>query len=179
MAYSILHTVRTHLDLVSFKLQGHPLADAIIHNWYLGFTSFGGPAVHFQIFHKLFVDKLQWIDESTYQETFALCQALPGPGSTKMLYAINSLHGGFLAGLLVFLLWSLPGALAAYALGIGVAHVNDTFPIPVYALLSGINGSTVGIIALAAVQLAGKAITKKFDAGIGKWTTATQRCMFD
>ena len=96
-----------------------------------------------------------------------------------MLYAINSLHGGFLAGLLVFLLWSLPGALAAYALGIGVAHVNDTFPIPVYALLSGINGSTVGIIALAAVQLAGKAITKKFDAGIGKWTTATQRCMFD
>lgn len=161
MVYAMLHTVRTHFDLVSSNLQGSPLADAIIHNWHLGFTSFGGPAVHFQIFHKLFVDKLQWIDETTYQETFALCQALPGPGSTKMLYAINSLHGGFLAGLLVFLLWSLPGALAAYALGVGVAHINDTLPIPVYALLSGMNGSTVGIIALAAVQLAGKAITDK------------------
>lgn len=45
-----------------------------------------------------------------------------------------------------------------YALSLGVQHINESLPEPVYALLSGLNASTVGIIALAAVQLADKAI---------------------
>lgn len=45
-----------------------------------------------------------------------------------------------------------------YALSLGVQRVNEVLPAPVYALLSGLNASTVGIIALAAVQLAEKAI---------------------
>lgn len=40
-----------------------------------------------------------------YQEMFALCQALPGPGSTKMLYAINALRHGFWIGVLAFFIW--------------------------------------------------------------------------
>jgi hypothetical protein len=56
---------------------------------------------------------------------------------------------------------SLPGALAMYGLSLGVERINETLPPPVYALLSGLNASTVGIIALAAVQLAEKAIKDK------------------
>lgn len=56
---------------------------------------------------------------------------------------------------------SLPGALGAYGLGVGVSKIADTLPAPVYALLSGLNGATVGIVALAAVQLSSKAITDK------------------
>lgn len=56
---------------------------------------------------------------------------------------------------------SLPGAIAAYGLAIGVTKINDTLPAPVYAVLSGLNAATVGIIALAAVQLSQKAITDK------------------
>jgi chromate transport protein ChrA len=48
-----------------------------------------------------------------------------------------------------------------YALSLGVSHIGDTLPAPVYALLSGLNAATVGIIALAAVNLANKAITDK------------------
>ena len=48
-----------------------------------------------------------------------------------------------------------------YGLSIGISKVNETLPRPVYALLSGLNSATVGIIALAAVQLAQKAITDK------------------
>lgn len=62
---------------------------------------------------------------------------------------------------LMFMIQSLPGAVGAYALGIGVSKIGDTLPGPVYALLSGLNAATVGIIALAAVQLADKAITDK------------------
>jgi len=56
---------------------------------------------------------------------------------------------------------SLPGAIGMYALSLGVQRVNETLPLPVYALLSGLNASTVGIIALAAVQLAEKSIKDK------------------
>jgi hypothetical protein len=48
-----------------------------------------------------------------------------------------------------------------FALALGVQRISDTLPGPVYALLSGLNASTVGIIALAAVQLADKAIKDK------------------
>ena len=48
-----------------------------------------------------------------------------------------------------------------YGLSLGVQRMNEILPSPVYALLSGLNSSTVGIIALAAVQLAEKAIKEK------------------
>lgn len=48
-----------------------------------------------------------------------------------------------------------------YGLALGISHVGDTLPKPVYALLSGLNAATVGIIALAGVRLAGRAISDK------------------
>ena len=48
-----------------------------------------------------------------------------------------------------------------YGLSLGVQRMNEILRSPVYALLSGLNASTVGIIALAAVQLAEKAIKDK------------------
>jgi chromate transport protein ChrA len=46
-----------------------------------------------------------------------------------------------------------------YALAIVISHVSNIFLLPVYALVSGLNAATVGVIAFAAVQLATKAIT--------------------
>lgn len=56
---------------------------------------------------------------------------------------------------------SLPGALGMYGLSIGVSHIGEALPSQVYALLSGLNSATVGIILLAAVQLAERSITDK------------------
>ncbi|KAK3309941.1 chromate transporter-domain-containing protein [Chaetomium strumarium] len=137
------------------------LWNTVRETWYLGFTSFGGPPVHFKIFHDKFVNKVQWIDEQVYQELFSVCQAFSGPGSTKMLYCINLIHDGFLAAVLGFLIWSLPAGLGMFGLAVGVSNIGETLPRAVYALLSGLNAATVGIIALAAVQLAQKAITDK------------------
>lgn len=93
-----------------------------------------------------------------YQELFAICQALPGPASTKMLFCIAMIHAGLAAAVFAFLLWSLPGAIGMYALSLGVQQMPDKLPPTVYAFLSGMNASTVGIVALAAIQLAEKAI---------------------
>ncbi|KAJ7510154.1 chromate transporter-domain-containing protein [Mycena galericulata] len=138
------------------------LRDVFLRTWDLGFISFGGPPVHFQIFHRRFVDgqgDAPWIDEQTYQELFAICQALPGPASTKMAFCIAHIHAGLLPAILFFLIWSLPGALGMFGLAIGIQRVGEVLPDPVYALLSGLNAATVGIISLAAVQLSRKAIT--------------------
>ncbi|KAM0703234.1 hypothetical protein Q7P35_009172 [Cladosporium inversicolor] len=154
-----LKNARTNLLPSGAAVSEVAFLDMLAHNWHLGFTSFGGPAVHFQIFQQLFVEKYQWIDQTRYQEMFALCQALSGPGSTKMIYAINVLHYGFWVGLAAFIVWSLPMAIASFGLAVGVGSIDDQLPGPAYALLSGLNSATVGIIALAAVQLSNKAVT--------------------
>ena len=78
-----------------------------------------------------------------------------------MLFNIAQIHAGMIPAIFVFLLWSLPAGIAMYALALGVSRIGETLPGPVYALLSGLNAATVGLIALAAVQLARKAITDK------------------
>ena len=46
MASHIVSALRAHID---FSKVGRPLKDVVNEDWYLGFTCFGGPAVHFQI----------------------------------------------------------------------------------------------------------------------------------
>ena len=75
-----------------------------------------------------------------------------------MIFCIAMIHAGLLSAVLAFLLWSIPGAIGMYALSLGVQKMPDKLPPIVYALFSGMNASTVGIIALAAVQLSEKAI---------------------
>ncbi|KAH8662475.1 chromate transporter-domain-containing protein [Xylariales sp. PMI_506] len=126
--------------------------------WLLGFTAFGGPPVHFKIFYEKYIIKLKWIEEQIYQELFSITQAISCPASTKILYCINLIHGGTLSAVTSFLIWS-NSAVGMYALSLGVSTIGSTLPAPAYALLSGLNAATVGVIALAAVQLSERAIT--------------------
>lgn len=45
------------------------LRDVVLRTWDLGFVAFGGPPVHFRIFHQRFVEGLggkePWVDEQT------------------------------------------------------------------------------------------------------------------
>jgi chromate transport protein ChrA len=75
-----------------------------------------------------------------------------------MCFYIALIHAGIVSAVFAFMLWSLPGALGMYGLSLGVQKMPERLPPIVYALLSGLNASTVGIVALAAVQLAEKAI---------------------
>lgn len=58
------------------------LADVLVRTWDLGFTSFGGPAVHFQILRQRFVEgrggKQKWVDEQTVR-----CVVFPAPGGLE------------------------------------------------------------------------------------------------
>jgi len=58
---------------------------------------------------------------------------------------------------------SLPGAVAIFGVALGIRNAQAQLPNLVYALLSGLNAATVGLIALAAVQLSERAITNKME----------------
>jgi chromate transport protein ChrA len=75
-----------------------------------------------------------------------------------MCFCIALIHAGIVSAIFAFMLWSLPGAIGMYGLSLCVQKMPERLPAIVYALLSGLNASTVGIVALAAVQLAEKAI---------------------
>lgn len=48
-----------------------------------------------------------------------------------------------------------------FALSLGISHISEVLPEIVYAMLSGLNAATVGMVALGAVRLSGKAVTDK------------------
>jgi chromate transport protein ChrA len=49
------------------------------------------------------------------------------------------------------------------SVALGIRNVQTQLPNLVYALLSGLNAATVGLIAVAAVQLSERAITNKME----------------
>jgi chromate transport protein ChrA len=48
-----------------------------------------------------------------------------------------------------------------FGLSIGISNIDKSLPRAVYAVLSGLNAATVGIFALAAVELSDKATTDR------------------
>ncbi|GAA6043137.1 hypothetical protein JCM8097_004336 [Rhodosporidiobolus ruineniae] len=135
------------------------LVDTVRHFYDLGFIAFGGPGVHVVLLRRRFVDKLKWVDETTFTDLFSLGNALPGPGSTQLAFSLAVVRNGTLAGLVGFLLWSLPGAVGMATLAAGVQRFPEQLPPPVLALLTGLNAAAVGLVAVAAFQLSHSAVT--------------------
>lgn len=65
-----------------------------------------------------------------------------------------------------------------FGLSIGISNIDQSLPRAVYAVLSGLNAATVGIIALAAVELSDKAITDKLSR-ILVFLTATAGMLYN
>jgi len=93
----------------------------------LGLTSFGGPIAHLGYFRDEYVVRRKWLDEHTYAGVVALCQILPGPASSQVGMTIGMMHAGMLGGLVSWLGFTLPSALAltVFAYGVASFHVAD------------------------------------------------------
>ncbi|WP_409294875.1 chromate efflux transporter [Peribacillus sp. SCS-26] len=78
----------------------------------LGLTSFGGPIAHLGYFHEEYVRRRKWIDEKAYADLIALCQFLPGPASSQAGIGIGMIRGGIGGGIMAFLGFTLPSAIA-------------------------------------------------------------------
>ena len=84
----------------------------------LGLVSFGGPIAHLGYFRDEFVARRRWLTEAEFAQLLAICQALPGPASSQLGFAVGLLRGGWAGGLLAFLGFTLPSALLMFGLAL-------------------------------------------------------------
>ena len=60
----------------------------------LGVTSFSGPIAHLGYLQREFVDRKRWLTVSAFADLIALCQFLPGPASSRAVFAIGLQRAG-------------------------------------------------------------------------------------
>ncbi|MBA2720384.1 MAG: chromate efflux transporter [Chloroflexi bacterium] len=90
----------------------------------LGLTSFGGPIAHIGYFRREYVDRRRWLDEATFADLVTLCQLLPGPASSQLGIAIGSRRAGIPGGILAWLGFTLPSAIAMILFGLFAASTD-------------------------------------------------------
>lgn len=90
----------------------------------LGLTSFGGPVAHIGYFREEYVNRRRWVDESTFADLVALCQFLPGPASSQVGIGLGIIRAGLLGGLMAWIGFSLPSAIAMMLFGLGVQGLD-------------------------------------------------------
>lgn len=91
----------------------------------LGCLSFGGPVAHLAYLRAELVAKRRWLDDAHYGDLVALCQFLPGPASSQVVFALGMHRAGLLGALVASLCFTLPSALLMIAFAHGVARTSD------------------------------------------------------
>jgi chromate transporter len=111
----------------------------------LGLTSFGGPVAHLGYFRDEYVHRRRWVDEAHYADLMALCQFLPGPASSQLGMALGITRAGLLGGLMAWLGFTLPSAVAlvVFAYGLQAYGLGDA------GWLHGLKVVAVAVVAQA------------------------------
>lgn len=91
----------------------------------LGCISFGGPIAHLGYLREECVVRRGWIEDAKYSDLVALCQFLPGPSSSQLVFALGMHRAGWLGGLLGSLCFTLPSAVLMIGFAYGVSTLGD------------------------------------------------------
>lgn len=79
--------------------------------FWLGISSFGGPAAHIARFEQVFVRQRGWLSAEAFQQLVAQAHLLPGPSSSQVGFAIGVQRAGLAGGITAFIAFTLPSAL--------------------------------------------------------------------
>lgn len=112
----------------------------------LGCSSFGGPVAHLGYLRTELVEKRKWLDDAHYADLVALCQFLPGPASSQVVFALGMQRAGLLGALAASACFTLPSALLMIAFAYGVAHATQ---LDRAGWLQGLKLAAVAVVAQA------------------------------
>ncbi|MEO6052696.1 MAG: chromate efflux transporter [Chthoniobacterales bacterium] len=121
----------------------------------LGLTSFGGPIAHIGYFRKEFVETRKWIDDAAYADLVALCQFLPGPASSQVVFGLGMRRGGLAGALTASLCFTMPSAILMILFGYGILWMGDFHQA---GWLQGLKVAAVAVVAQALIGMT-KALT--------------------
>jgi chromate transporter len=116
----------------------------------LGLTSFGGPIAHIGYFRREYVERRAWFDDRTFADLLALCQSLPGPASSQLGIAIGARRAGILGGIVSWIGFTLPSAIALIVFGLVSASVDVSSA----GWIHGLKLAAVAVVAQALISLA-------------------------
>ena len=116
----------------------------------LGLTSFGGPIAHLGYFRHEYVERRRWLDETSFADLVALCQFLPGPASSQLGIAIGTRRAGMLGGLVAWLGFTLPSAIALVLFGLLTQDVD----LSTAGWVHGLKLAAVAVVAQAVYGMA-------------------------
>jgi len=112
----------------------------------LGLTSFGGAFAHLGYFRREFVERRRWLDDAAYADIVALCQFLPGPASSQVVFALGMRRAGIAGALIGSLCFMLPSAVLMIAFGYGIHSLGDLRHV---GWLHGLRLAAVAVVAAA------------------------------
>ena len=88
-------------------------------------TSFGGPVAHLGFFREEYVARRRWLDDPAYADLVSLCQSLPGPASSQVIFGIGLALKGAPGGLACWLGFTAPSAIIMALCGLTAASLGD------------------------------------------------------
>jgi chromate transporter len=112
----------------------------------LGLTSFGGPVAHLGYFREEFVRRRAWLDDAAFTDLVALCQFLPGPASSQVVFAIGLRRAGLSGALLASACFMLPSVLLMIGFAYGLTALG---PLAQVGWIHGLKLAAVAVVAQA------------------------------
>ncbi|MGP8214965.1 MAG: chromate efflux transporter [Bacteroidia bacterium] len=129
----------------------------------LGFTAFGGPAVHIAMMRNEVVDKLKWMNEQSFLDLMGATNLVPGPTSTEMAIIIGQKRAGW-KGLIIGGLCFIMPAVIITGIIAWLYKLYGTSP-NIQPYVYGIKPAVIVVILCAIYPLAKKSL-KSFELGI-------------
>lgn len=125
--------------------------DIFIKFFTLGLFSFGGPMAHIGYFRKTFVEKLNWLDDSSYSRILVLSQFLPGPSSSQVGFTIGLKKGGLIGAITAFVAFTFPSFILLYF--IATFDLSSSQNSSIEALIIGLKLFAVVIVSDAIISM--------------------------
>ena len=91
----------------------------------LGLISFGGPVAHLGYFREEFVHRRKWLDDAAFGDLVALCQFLPGPASSQVVFALGMRRAGVAGALTASFCFTMPSAILMILFAYGIGAFGD------------------------------------------------------
>jgi chromate transporter len=134
----------------------------------LGFTAFGGPAVHVGLMESEIVTRRGWIDRQHFLDMVAAVNFVPGPNSTELAIHVGQLRAGF-AGLLVAGACFIAPAMLII-LPIAWGYVRWGALPALQPALRSVGAAVVAVVAIATLRFGRTAVKDPFAAVLAALT---------
>jgi chromate transporter len=102
---------------------------------------------HLGFFREEYVGRRRWLDDAAYADLVSLCQSLPGPASSQVIFGIGLACKGMTGGLACWLGFTLPSAIIMTACGYWAAPLGGQLPHAGW--LAGLKIAAVAVVAQA------------------------------